>query len=504
MTNVRPVLSEHSRKHPLGPSPIYWASLAIVLLFYVASCYAASEEAWRWSAFQITSWALITIFVTQHVREGNGDWLHPLILICVLLYLYTTSSAAAARQEDVTYHGVLINDDILHTFYSCSIVGLTGLILGSWIRQLRSRRLARLAPPQWVMPNGECLDHLWSYGLLLGIPLWRYVIGFFNPFGVAAYSEVACEVRLQWADDPAAVFQSVLARVPAQGLYGAAILELFRARHPVLAMIGLVTIVAYLMVPLRGGFRGEVIGAVIMVVAYYHYRIRSLNLKTIVLCLGAGYVFVTAMSIARFTNNPVEMIKLVVAEWEAESFAIFGLTRSSEFLTAQNLMAQIRFIEDGETTFTYGASILSELLVFIPRVFFSQRPLSLAEQFTEIMEPGALSLGKGYAFFILQEGYWIYGLPGVFIMMATTGWILERLYQWFMGFIRYDIVLLAYGAMLSVAAASVRSGIVGQFKTGLMLTLPFVVLGYLPRLRGFLRHEFRASWNSKKSGASHA
>ena len=75
-------------------------------------------------------------------------------------------------------------------------------------------------------------------------------------------------------------------------------------------------------------------------------------------------------------------------------------------------MELITGIRAGRTSYTYGSSVITEFLVFIPRAVYPNRPLPLSERFVDIFYPGVREAGGGHGSFYLQEGYWALGVPG--------------------------------------------------------------------------------------------
>ena len=170
----------------------------------------------------------------------------------------------------------------------------------------------------------------------------------------------------------------------------------------------------------------------------------------------------------------------------------FSLTYSNELVTATNLHRHIQGLLLGETSYNYGFSLITDVLVWIPRLIYPNRPLPISEQFVEVFYPGVRDMGGGYGFFIIQEGYWAFGVVGVFISMAFFGWIVDGLYRQVLKFQRYDLTLFLYAAVYAdVVMASIRSGIVGSFKAGMMHAFPFALV--------LLIHAVRMRWVNRSS-----
>ena len=146
-------------------------------------------------------------------------------------------------------------------------------------------------------------------------------------------------------------------------------------------------------------------------------------------------------------------------------------------------MRQIKGINDGETSYTYGLSVINEILVFIPRAIFPNRPLPLSEKFVETYYPGVRDMGGGYGFFCLQEGHWAFGIFGIFVFMFFYGKVVQKLYLIFLASDNSLIANFVYSqAYFCLVVVAVRSGIIGNFKALLMNLIPFIIIYFLPKL----------------------
>lgn len=475
-----------------APSVEAWNWLILATAIYVSAWLLTSHEVLGFWLFQATFVAVAGLFLYWHVQTHEGDILHPLVITVLLLYLYATGSSLYVIEEGCTFFEFQVGPDIVDRFHLCCVIGLVGLVMGAWAGQCGSVGTNRQAPVRasWAVPDPECWIKLLVYGVVLALPAMSSVLSHFDPSNVRSYDETCFESRIVALDNPGQVILGVLAAIPAQYLFAGGLLALLRQKYVPLRIFAGVLVGLYVLVPLQGGFRGLVIGPAIMALAVFHYRVKRIGMALFASVVLVGYLFVTAMSIARQTSDLGAMVDIVLAEVRDGNTDRFSLRNSTELLAAQNLMNLMQFIDSGQTSFTYGASIWNDLVVFVPRALYPNRPLAMAQQFAELVNEGATDAGMGYGFFILQEGYWICGVPGVFVTMFFVGWGVEKLYAWFMRRMAYDIVALAYGGFLAVCAASVRSGILIQIKAALMLIVPFFVLGRLPSFtaaRGRLR-----------------
>jgi oligosaccharide repeat unit polymerase len=261
---------------------------------------------------------------------------------------------------------------------------------------------------------------------------------------------------------------------------------LLMIRHRVIwaKLVGVSIFGTYILTNTLAGWRGVVISAAVIPLVFYHYRVKRISKTKAVIVLVLAYLFINGLSVVRFTSDPKQMLDAMREEILDQSFRFADLKSSGELLVGTNLMRLISGLEDGITDFTYGSSVVTELLVFVPRAIYPNRPLPLSEKFVYVFYPHIYSSGGGYGFFILQEGFWAFGLVGVFLFLFIYGWSVQVVYQWFKKNMQYDCVALLYsGIYFSLVLNSVRTGLIVSYKSALMNALPFLLLAYLPPIK---------------------
>jgi hypothetical protein len=444
----------------------------------------ANIERPTWGLFHI-GFAICGGFLTAwNRRVHGGDILHPVVFLTLLMYLYATGSAAYVLNDGCTYHDVMIEDYVLSEFYKCCVLGAGSLFAGAFLAHAAfSRQLATPDPRKSnsVLSDIECRRRLIRYGLLFSIPVFSTVIGYFMPLGVKSYAETQFASRIDALDNPVAVITGVLIAIPVQWLFTGWFLTALKEKSPFVRIAGAIPVILYLVVAIMTGRKGMVIMPVLICTCVYHYSVKRIPARVFLCVVAFGHLFVTAMSIARHSSDPRAMMALVQEDISRKGIAeVFSLRNSGELLVAQNLMVLMKCIESGQTTFNCGDYVISEVLVMIPRALYPDRPLAVSQEFADLITAGATQSGMGYGFFVLQEGYWVYGNVGVSLMMLACGWFIEWVYLRFQGRANDDLAIVVYGGFLSVCAESVRAGVVLQAKTGLLLVIPFLVARYLP------------------------
>ncbi|MBU5636063.1 oligosaccharide repeat unit polymerase [Geomonas sp. Red69] len=457
-------------------SSVYLHTAFIFLLMaFMCITYFANDQHCinRLTAFVINYILTSSIFLIVYHRKNKTDLLSPVIGFVVLLFLYSVASAVDVETNLTTYYGDYISDDTLTQYYAICLIGLSGLMLGILAVKTEISSKVHLKLPS----NRLIRQCIIAMGIVLGAVFAVNLTDFFDFLHIKSYGEMALISRVEkMKDSTAGLVEVFTQKIPIAYILSSATILMFK-RHWLLRLVGFTIIVDYLVVNTLSGWRGLVISAAVTVFAYYHYRVREIKLRTGIMIGSFLYLFMNVMSIVRVTSNPLEMLSVF---WDY--FSVYGakflqLSSSGELIVGENLMRLIQGISDGETHFSYGWSIITELMVFMPRIFFDERPLPLNEQFVEVFYPGVREIGGGYGFFFLQEGYWAFGAVGVFIFMFCYGLITQKIYQKFRKYCNNDLVLLSYGGIYyALVISSVRNGILGSVKATLMSLIPFVIV----------------------------
>jgi oligosaccharide repeat unit polymerase len=467
------------------PLPI-WYALALVAGSYYAIFYSGSSRLWT---FAIAYWILVGAFLGCYSRVQPFDILSPIIGLVVLLFLYSFASGLFVETFGIMSGGEPVSDSVLWVYYLCCLVGLVGLcvgaLLGSRVTQTPPQQQYERFLARGLSPDSVFIKRLMFWSVALGLTFGIFVFPQFNLFHVAAYSERALALRVERAGVASAGLREVFfSRLPVTYILCSATLLMLRARHRSARLLGLSLFLAYVLANTLAGWRGAVVAALLIPLVYYHYRIKPFSIRFAIVCGLCIYLFINALSLVRVSSNPSEMVTLLRENVGANGLAFASLSSSGELLVGRNLMRLIVGIQSGETGFTFGSSVVTELLVFVPRSLYAGRPLPLSEKFAQVFYPGVLESGGGYGFFILQDGYWALGIAGVFIFMSAYGWAVQRIYVGFMKRVGNDLALLCYSAVYgAMVMSAVRTGVVSSFKGAIINSVPFIILWVLVKIR---------------------
>jgi len=434
--------------------------------------------------FGISYWIIAILAIRQLFCGKPIDPFSPSVISFALLFLYGFASALNANANGKTIYGDLVDIDSFDKYYVSCLVGCLGLAIGFI---LSCRYQPRLPAPRFIQANlddGVFHRKCWIWISIIGLALATFLRKGFDFTSVQSYADTALISRVLYmelgADQGLKEYFTYLAPLTLMIVLG--ILLTFRAK-PSVKIIGIAILGTHFLTIFLGGSRNSIAFLACILLVFVNYRVKKIGLPVVVFLAIAGVVMVNVVSILRVTNDPAKMLDTAIELAQSDNEKALNISNSGELLTGQNLFRLIKGIDKGETEYTYGGSVATEFLVFIPKGFLEGRPLTLAEKYVDTFYPGVLESGGGYGFFYIMEGYWAFGLVGVIVMMSLYGWLINSFYYWCMKYVHSDFVALLYGISLyPLAMYSVRSGLLISVKTMLMDIAPLVIVGMLPMI----------------------
>jgi hypothetical protein len=459
-------------------SALVRAQLVLLVASAVTVLYASTTSA-SYSTIFVACYAGIYFgLLPVYRRHGHLDLFSPVVGVPLLLLMYSWGSGLWVDATGRTPFDDSISEQTRVLFYASGLIGVAAFVAGSLVGQRAALLRFRLTgnpfavTPSWYVAAGVV-------GLAFTIVFFGDVSTRFNPFAAESYYDTALESRVARMEDLTAGVREVFTVYPAVVLLisFAAIAVLKPGVSILSKALAVVVLALYLATNTLSGGRHQVVTVLIILVVYYHYHRKPISLVASGFAGVALYVFVNLITVARRSSDPLEMLRLVVTYLAEFGASGVGLAASGELVTGANLHKLIEGLNGGLSDYMYGKNVINELLVFVPRALYPDRPNSLAEEFVAQFYPGVLEAGGGYGFFILQEGYWMLALPGIAISMFLYGFGLERLYRWFLRNLRSDLAAVLYGWLYSILVMSaVRGGMVSSLKAALFVAFPLLGL----------------------------
>jgi oligosaccharide repeat unit polymerase len=485
---------ERSESARFRQGTLVWALSCVLILLAVLAWLNDGSTS---SIFSLLYGGIALVPLAADRKAGTSvDPFNPYFGLALLLYLYSVSTILFVEEFGVTYYGEAAPASALNQYALACLLGLVGLVLGTRVYS----RIRPLAPAPLNSGNGNSHDlqtRILFGGLLwLAILLSPFYADRFNFLDVVSYADAALAVRLErMADSAAGIREVFLKDFPSTVVICWATAVLFNRQAPTWRrVLGGAVLMAFLATSLLSGWRGQLMSAALVPVMYFHYRVRHLRLRE-VLAAGVGaYVLVNALTIMRAASSIGEMLALLGDERLERGLWFLALSQSGELATSANLLRLIIGIDTGETGFMWGGLVASQIGSVVPRALWPDRPPLGNELFAQVFYSDVYEAGGGFGFFVLQDGYWDFGLAGVVVYSGLLAVLVRWLYDELVVRRANTFSFLLYAVMYGqLVMSSVRTGLLASLKAAMMLALPFLVAVLLARLVEARRRAARAS-----------
>jgi oligosaccharide repeat unit polymerase len=450
-----------------------WAVSTLALFLFASLAFVLSAQVLGFS-FLFATFAILPLL--GPVNRIKMDPFRPHLGLSILLFLYSVSTLIFVTNNNVTYFGEDVVGKNIFIYSVACLLCMAGISCGTLMTDLfRSKNRDVFYLPN-LLPNRE---EIYKISMVCGLIFFPFIIYKFQPWNATSYADVALSIRVEQLSDKAAGIKEIIfENIPTMLILTACTCALFDYKiHKLIRFIAGLLLLALITTSLLSGWRGQFVFAILTIFIYFHWRIKSIKFQYLIGLACIGYVIVNTLSVARISSNPVEMIAAVIENFNDKGFLFLSISQSGELATSTNLLRLISGIESGESQYGYGSILFNQISAFIPRAIWPDRPPMGSELFVQTFYPGIYESGGGYGFFLPQDGFWDFGLIGVFFYSILLGVLLESLYLWFSNRRQIDFIVLFYAIVYSqLVLAIVRSGIIGSLKAALIACIPLIML----------------------------
>lgn len=432
-------------------------------------------------AFSFTFASLSVLPLLGPVHRVVIDPFRPHIGLSTLLYLYSLSTLIFVKNGNVTYYGEQVSEEIIFLYIMACLFCTAGISCGTLMINLFGSKNRQIIFSKKLVPDRF---GIYKIALVLGFIFSPLIIYKFQPWNATSYADVALSLRVEHLSDVTAGIKGILfENMPLILILAACTFAIFdHGLHSLIRLMAGSLLIAYTTTSLLSGWRGELAFIILVIIIYFHWRIKKLKIKYLIFAALIGYILINTLSVARVSSNPIEMIAAVLENFDTSGLVFLAISQSSELATSTNLLRLILGIETGESQFGHGSILFNQISSFVPRAIWPDRPPMGSELFVQTFYPGLFESGGGYGFFLPQDGYWDFGLTGVFFYSLFFGMILESIYIWFSNRRSIDFLVLFYAILYShLVLAVVRSGIIAGLKAALIASIPLIIvwIGYV-------------------------
>jgi len=287
----------------------------------------------------------------------------------------------------------------------------------------------------------------------------------FNIFSVLTYGENALSSREVARNNKLSGIEDIFfEQVPNFFIFTTTILLIWKQGfiRYVWILFGLYIIVIAFM----SGSRGYILQVILPIILFFLYRKKKYNPIKLFFVLFLGIFISNFIEIFRSLSSiePKYLFDLVLNN----SFNIHYIIASSgELSVSVNLLKLIKEIDISNASYQFGLNLFDQLVTFIPNAFLPYRPLIASEKFVYLFYNDIYNIGGGYGFFILQDGYWDFGILGsmlsMFSFLVLINFSFIFLYKKFKeGSLFYFYLFVIFVKNLMIF--SVRSGVIASVK----------------------------------------
>jgi hypothetical protein len=452
--------------------------IAVLAMVVVAVLGAAAGQ--PLTRFTGAYWA-VALVPLWNTRSDTRDVFRPYYCIVALLFLYAVATPLFVREVGTTYFGEAVDPQDITTYYIACLAAVGGVAAGTLVASYSRIRRRRVVDARTRENERRAL---FIATVIVGVLTAPFFLKKFDPAAAVSYADEALALRVRrMADTSAGLTETFLETMPAMLVLASTCLLVFRSRQTIWRAVGIGAIALYAFTSFLSGFRGDLVAALLIVGTYVHYRVRAFRWREVAFGSIALYVLVNGIALVRATSDPRQMLVFLRTEVASRGFQFLSLGHSGELITSSNLLRLISGIRGGESDFGLGAVLVSQFGAFVPRSILPDRPDMASEHFVKVFYPGVFESGGGYGFFMVQDGYWDFGIFGAFAYCALYAFLLERLYRTIRAHFDSDLMVFLYALLYSQLALFVaRSGLVAATKAALIAALPILVPFWLSRV----------------------
>ncbi len=457
---------------------IKWLFLLIVINICLGIMWSDSTE--QFSVFILYLMLYVNIvFIGLFFKTSRQsiDILEPYF---VVIFLYTLYSWISALSE-VSSEGVFIS--IMPIYYICLIVGIVGFMLGYRCNYTSSNIIRKITSFKLAISYPRFFKILLLLTIIFSLINYKYLMGIFNISNISSYAE-ALSSRAEYSDisGPILYLQQLSITLILMSL----LFKSFVNRK--LSVIAFIFFGIYAIIGVMGGGKSLVISFVTVFIIYYNYYVKRLRIFPVAIITALLLVFATMINHVRSTTNLLTMFNLAIDYATANPVLLLPISSGELVGPPRTLMDVANAIQTGSMNFSFGYTWLTDILIFIPRFIYPNRPLPTPELYVQLLRPMAPK-GFGAGGFMPLDGYWAFGYIGVFVIMFIYGSLLAFVYRIVKTNIDNGAVLLIYAfGFFHLITIAIRTGFFGTVKGSIMFVLPFLIILFLSKKKNILEH----------------
>lgn len=370
-----------------------------------------------------TAYVVILIITTKiHLSKTLFDPFDPFWVFIGIYSVYAWSGIISVElAQDIAYVGVPVSAEAKCIYCVAINLGLLGFAIGyHWV--LGKSLVIYRGIEMWLIkiPPRIFANILLAVAVVISLIFLPDLLKSIYPRMAISYKDIGGMMRLEWAADEYSGLIEYMQHIPITLLIASLFLRIEKHGVGIWSLLFVICLALNSITSLKSGGRGPLIFNLFLMLSFYHYYKKKLRLPLLLAVALPLYLVGTTIQHVRSDNDLQSMFHHAISLISDNPLLLLP-TNVGEFAAPSgNLLILIDSIKEGSLTYyTWGYSILTEIATFIPRFLFPGRPVPLPEQFTQICLPDLYFDGRGAGFFLLMEGYWSFGIIGVFLQIWT-------------------------------------------------------------------------------------
>lgn len=397
--------------------------------------------------------------------------LRPYNILFVLIFIYSLSVPFYFNVHGSTYYGEEYSESNYFSYYLTCLGSLFSLTITDIIFIKKYKILSSIKYSPLILSSYTTLTLV-----ILFLFFFLIKISSFNIFNVISYSENALLPReLARTNKFSGIEDIFFEQIPFFFIFTTTFLLIWKkgfVRFVWILIAFYIIAIAFL-----SGSRGYILQVILPFVIFIFYRNKNFKSFYIFIFFLIGIAFSNFIEV--FRSISVFEVKDLFDLFTENSFNLkYIIASSGELAVSVNLLKLIKEIDISSELFQYGLSFLEQLSTFVPNAFLPFRPLIASEKFVYLFYNNVYNIGGGYGFFILQDGYWDFGILGSMFSMSfflvLLNFIFLFLYKKFKeGSVIHFFLFVLF--IKNLVIFSVRSGIIASLKALWIDLIPLFV-----------------------------
>ncbi len=434
-----------------------------------------------------------SFFINIYSKKQPFNVFSPYFLFPLVFFIYSFAGLLFYYDNYSDIFGNNIGSNIGFYYLITCLIGLLGFYLGFYFVLFYKIKFRIL--PSVSQNNFKYL--ILFYCLISLLINFDGIMSQFNLFDVKSYGEVAFDSRIDLRNNKELALIEILFQTTPIYLFLYYCFETFKKSKTIFKYFYVFPAIILVLHSFLSGTRAAFISYGLFI--YFYFYFNNINLKSVSYLKGVLYFFIALsvysiiniIPIVRSASNFSQMFSLFETFYDQNGLTFLKLQNSSELQTSVNLQKLQHEIINNNQNLTYGINMVNDLLAFIPRIFFNNRPLPTSELFAYNFYNEIYSQGGGMGMFVLIDGYWSFGNFGVLITSFLFSIFIAIIYNSIYNSLKSNStsIFIFIAFFQSFIISSVRGGMILSIRSFFLSTFIFYMIAFVSKKTSFKSNE---------------